>query len=350
MSAAVVVFPCAPPTTIERRSPTSSARNSARDRPVDSSRVRRRDDDLEPERWPGSPPMSTSMPSSASRKIVSRDVPARDLCAPRPREVRVRGEPGAPDADEVELAALRTEGVPCSPAASGQPNELVGDLVCRVEAGERLHRVAHAFAAGRDRRATRRRAQAPARARSGRRRVRRRPRAKCRAFERLVVARRVRVRHEDRRSPRRRELPHRPTGARDREIRRRQRRAECVGRREQHVVAARDARAQRRDSRARPTRAAPPGRARRTHRPRTRSAPARPRGRRRRRGPDRRLAARTAPAPPPSPHPRCAAGIGRPTTLVLAAVTPGDRVREEDAPRERRREPVRRARGARPPP
>jgi hypothetical protein len=46
--AAVVVFPCAPATTIERCNETSSARNSARGLPSTSVAIRGRDDDLVP--------------------------------------------------------------------------------------------------------------------------------------------------------------------------------------------------------------------------------------------------------------------------------------------------------------
>ena len=50
----------------------------------------------------GSPPRSTSMPSSDAMKIVSRDVPPAHLGAERPGDVRVGGHARAADADEVQ--------------------------------------------------------------------------------------------------------------------------------------------------------------------------------------------------------------------------------------------------------
>jgi hypothetical protein len=75
--AAVVVFPCAPVTTIEGRVATSSARNEARGVPSTSSRWAVETIASQPAGGRGVPPRSTSIPSRVSEKIVS--------CASQPR-------------------------------------------------------------------------------------------------------------------------------------------------------------------------------------------------------------------------------------------------------------------------
>ena len=69
--AVVVVFPCAPVTTIDGRVATSSARNSARGVPSIRSRWAVETIGSNPTGGRGSPPRSTSMPSSVFVKIVS---------------------------------------------------------------------------------------------------------------------------------------------------------------------------------------------------------------------------------------------------------------------------------------
>jgi hypothetical protein len=75
--AAVVVFPWAPPTTIAGRDDTSSARRSPRGVPAIRPACAVETIASHPGGGAGSPPMSTSTPSSVSRKMVS--------CASQPR-------------------------------------------------------------------------------------------------------------------------------------------------------------------------------------------------------------------------------------------------------------------------
>ena len=70
--AAVVVFPCAPPTTIDGCAATSSARKAARGVPSMRCVCAVETTTSHPSGGVGSPPMSTSIPSSDPMKIVSR--------------------------------------------------------------------------------------------------------------------------------------------------------------------------------------------------------------------------------------------------------------------------------------
>ena len=70
--AAVVVLPCAPPTTIAGWAATSSARKAARGIPSIRCRCAVETTTSHPAGGAGSPPMSTSIPSSEPMKIVSR--------------------------------------------------------------------------------------------------------------------------------------------------------------------------------------------------------------------------------------------------------------------------------------
>ena len=303
-----------------------------------SSRVRRRDHDLEPGRRPR---VAGDVHVDAFERVEEDrlpEVPARDLRPPRPREVRVRRESGATDADEVELAALerkpsrahprsrasRTSSSAISSAARGRASCLIATLM-RLQPGgigeqlvdERRHALELALVHDE-------RAPSP---------------REVPGVERLMVARRVRVRDENRGSPRRRELPHRPAGARDREIRRRQRLAERIGRLEQHVVAACDARAQRRivalSRHVQHRRAALAERIDRERIQRLRARETAEDGK------DRTVCRQPEPRPRLRPLPTQVGSRDRTTGhAVLAAVTPGDGVREEDAPRERRRQAV----------
>ncbi len=75
--AVVVVLPCAPVTTIDGCAATSSARNTARGVPSHRDRWAVETIASKPSGGAGSPPRSTSIPSSVSVKIVS--------CASQPR-------------------------------------------------------------------------------------------------------------------------------------------------------------------------------------------------------------------------------------------------------------------------
>ena len=142
---------------------------------------------------------------------------------------------------------------------------------------------------------------------------------------RLVVVRHVRRRDEHGRLGGGRDLPHRPAGAREREIAGVERRVEVVRPRQQPVVRPRDATLERPGSTARRRGGAPPALPRRTQRARSRSAPPRPGCRRRRAAPSRRPAARIAPAPPrPEPARPAARGARPPGTSARSAPgTPG---------------------------
>ena len=70
----------------------------------DPTCVRSGDDDLRAGGWRR---LAADLDVDAGERIEKdrlADVPASDLRPPRPREVRVRGEPGAADADEVEAS------------------------------------------------------------------------------------------------------------------------------------------------------------------------------------------------------------------------------------------------------
>ena len=158
---------------------------------------------------------------------------------------------------------------------------------------------------------------------------------------RLVVAGRVRVRDEDGRRAGGRELPDRAAGAGDREIRRRQRRAELVRDREHDVVLARHRGAdalvvalarQVEDGRAR---------IRRTHRTAKSLSAVAPAIAPKKASSGASPGARTARVPSALRHALVGAGNGPAGHPVLASVPLRQVVGEEDAPRERRRQPVR---------
>ena len=90
--AAVVVLPWAPPTTIAGWAATSSARNVGRGRsPRSGAGAPSRRRPPSPSGGAGSPPMSTSIPSSEPMKIVSRRSQPAHLGPERPRDVGVGG-------------------------------------------------------------------------------------------------------------------------------------------------------------------------------------------------------------------------------------------------------------------
>ena len=117
---------------------------------------------------------------------------------------------------------------------------------------------------------------------------------------------------------------------------------------DEHVVGARHPRAQRLVVALAGRRAAPPARARRTPRRRTRSGLRARRARRRRRGQGRPPAGRSARAPPRARRRDARAGIGRPVTRYFAPSRPGSRRRGRRGARTAPRAGSR-ARGARRP-
>ena len=160
-------------------------------------------------------------------------------------------------------------------------------------------------------------------------------------IRRLVIGGGVRIGNEDGRRSGGRELPDRPARTRDREVGRRESGAEPVGRGDEHIVVSMHAAGARPRSRAPPKRAEPQDPARRTTRRRTRSAPAPRRAHRTRRAPELSGGSPKSARPSAFPAPRCAAGIGRPTTRYLRPSRPGIAVGEEDATRKRRCEAIR---------
>ena len=207
--AAVVVLPCAPVTTIEGRAATSSARNAARGVPPMRSRWAVETITSNPSGGRGSPPRSTSMPSSVSLKIVS--------CASHPRTSAPRARATFAYADMPE-PAIPTKYSRRPPSGSGvtrvprERHELVRDDLRRVRSRESKHGVAHhgqtrgvGEQLGDERRDAihlrvghELRSPAP---------------LEVTCVERLVIGGRVRVGDEDRGRAGRRELPHGPAGA-----------------------------------------------------------------------------------------------------------------------------------------
>ena len=118
--AATVPLPCVPATTIERRSATSSARNSARVRPVTPGYALETTTS-QPSGTTGSAAISTRTPSSPSRYGVRTRVPAADLGTPRLREPRVGRQPGAADADEPEPPSVKRLQGRSAPRRSRRP-------------------------------------------------------------------------------------------------------------------------------------------------------------------------------------------------------------------------------------
>ena len=241
-------------------------------------------------------------------------------------------DPGDPDAPTGErLRARRAHRRSCRRRRASRRRASPSPIVAQPRrVGEQLRRRARGTRVARV--ARRRRSRAPP------------ARSKYSAFRALVVGRRVRVRHEDRgparrpRSPRPSRPRARRRGRRRRAPRRSRRRTAAAGspgrdtRPRSSLVVALAAEVQHGGPARRPTR-----------RPRSRSACARP-----------RLPPKTSTTGPSCGSPsarrassrgdraRASTGSGRPTTRALPS-QPGDRVREEEPPRERRREPVREA-------
>ena len=290
----------------------------------------------------GSPPTSTATPSSVSMKIVSRRSQPRTSAPQRARDVRVRREPCASDADEVDPPALqRPVAHDDSRSAARRAAQLVGDLLRSIRPGQREHRLAHPpetfgiveqlvderrdpvqlFARRtttapppRSKWTALRTGGRPSHAGTGRGSPASRPRPAPRPFRPLARSARSAAASA---SPNR-----------------------CIVRK-QHVVAPRHPRPRGPRSRGRRRCAGRPGLTRRTSRRRTRSAPAAPAS-------PPNTARRACPAGSPKAArprsrsaPRWARGMGRPTTRYFPAVPAGHLVCEEHAAREWRREPVR---------
>ena len=181
------------------------------------------------------------------------------------------------------------------------------------------------------------------RARPRGRRPRRRPRSKKRAFFAWWSAVASGYGTSERRLPGRRDLPDRPARARDHEVGGRERGAEVVREREQHVVPPRDAR--RRAPRSRAHRRGAERRARRSPKASTAASLSA-------RAP--RLPPNTSTTGPSAGQPEARASLARVDRAgprgdrpaddpVLRTLEPLDREREEDAPGERRGESVRQA-------
>ncbi len=207
---------------------------------LDAPPMRGRDDDLESGRRRRLAADVDGNPVERLHEDRLAEVPAAHLRPPRARDVRVRREPCASDADEVDPPALQRPVAHDDLHARrrGEPHELVGDLLRSIRPGQRAHRLAHPpetfgiveqlvdkgrdavqlFLAHDD---------CPAAL------------LEVDGVEELVVGRRMRVRDEDRRRPGSGQLPDRSTGSRDREIRRRERLAKPLHARKQHVVAPR---------------------------------------------------------------------------------------------------------------
>ena len=330
--AAVVVFPCAPATTIERRS-DDELREQLGPRPA------RHRPDTRSRRTPPSPPGTSGLgrhahldPGGAHGLQVGRlvPVPAADLGAPGMREQPIGREPGAADADEPDAGGPQAGQARSAPPRSRLPRP-----------ASRPRRIASPIAASRPSSSSSSRTTAGTRARlrlgdddraAGRLEVAR--------VLRLVVCGHVRRRDEHGRLARRRRPPI-PSRRRAR-ARGRTRRAPRRSRPSTAAAGspgAMHARLELRRSSARRRGGAPPAPRRPTRRARPRSAPAHPGCRRRRAAPAPRPAARTARRASPrdlvdSPH-------RPPDDPVLRPVAPGHRVGEKDTSRERRREPVR---------
>ena len=221
----VVVFPCAPATTIARRSETSSARNSARRR-AGHRRVRARDDGLPPLRHdrlgrdphldrPRAGADTASRPGPSRRpRLPTRARGTRTTRARRRRSRRTRGAYPRAAASAISSSAI-------SSAASGRAIERIA---ARIDfeprrIGEQLldeRGDAVELRLGHD---------------DGAAAALEVPRV-----QRLVVGGRVRVRDEDRGRARRGELPDRAACPRDREIGRSEGGAELGRRRDEDVV------------------------------------------------------------------------------------------------------------------
>ena len=280
------------------------------------------------------------------------DVPAANLRAPRARDVRVGGHARSPRSRRSRAGGRREAWVDLttsSPPATGKRDELVGDHVRRVGAGEREHRVAHLLRAAPGRRAARRRARESGRPPRPGRRPRPPPRSKWRALSVWWSA--VACGYGTRIGGRAggRELPDRPARAGDREVGRGERVAEVLGLREQDVARPVDTTGERVVVPLAARCAGRRGPTRPTRRPPSRSATAPRRApRRRRRRARRRSRIDVAPVLGARALVRRSGSAGRRREPSCRPAR--DLVGEEQPPRERRREAVREARGARRPP
>ena len=209
--ALVVVLPCAPATTIERRSETSSASRSARGRPVDAAGERGRH--VRPPSPSGgsggSGEIATSIPARCARYGVSTRSQPADLRAPRVRErARTRSCPRRrcrrSRCAYRRAAASSTSSSAILSAASGRAAARIAAAIAREprRVGEQRSRRAPA------------RGRAPPPARRPRR-----PRVRTtRAFFALVAAGRELAGNEHGRQPGGGELPDRAARARDGEV------------------------------------------------------------------------------------------------------------------------------------
>ena len=324
--------------------PTSSARNSARGVPRCASRAPSRRPPPSPVGGRGSPPRSTSIPSSVSMKIVSRASQPRTSAPQRARDVRVGGEARATDADEVELPARE----PAQRRASAISSSAISSAASRPREREHRARASRASRAGVGEQLRDEPGYAGGASASGTTTAPP-PRSKWRAFSVWWSAVACGYGTSTAGSAGRRELPHGAARPRDGEVGRGERLAEIVRLRQQDVVRSRDARPERRRSRARRRCAARPGRLR----PRSDGhLVQRPRaGQRAEDGDDGTSSGSPKRAPARLARRRrdAAAGIGRPTTRYFGAVaarrsrTPGRRGARTARPGGSR------ARGARPP-
>ena len=150
--AAVVPLPCVPATTIERRRPTSSARNSRRARPGTSGYADETTTS-QPSGTTGSGPISSRASRSGSRYGVStRSQPPTS--APHARASCAYADSPAPPIPTNQIRR---------PSSGRKRDQLLGDLVRRVRPRRPQHRLAHLRKARRDRRAAT--ARGPARPR-----------------------------------------------------------------------------------------------------------------------------------------------------------------------------------------
>ncbi len=171
-------------------------------------------------------------------------LPAAHLGAPGPRNVGIRREPGAADPDEVEPSAFeRTidDGHPPSSASRTSSSAITSAASRPCEGSHRLAHSPQAFGVaeqvGDERRCP---VELALIEDDGAASIR-----EAAGVQRLVISGRVGVWNEDRRSARGGKLPDRPARPRDREVGYRERLAEVVRRRNEHVVGAFDLRTKR---------------------------------------------------------------------------------------------------------
>ena len=117
--AAVVVLPCAPPTTIAGCAATSSARNSARGVPSIRCRCAVETTTSQPGRRRGLAADVDLDPLERPHEDRVAQIPAAHLGPERPRDVGVGGHARPADPDEVELAG-RASGLYVSVARQGR--------------------------------------------------------------------------------------------------------------------------------------------------------------------------------------------------------------------------------------